>query len=303
VPAQEARHQSCTRPRTHHTGPADDDPSAIGTYASAGAELGPSFLWTAPVTLPMMFAVVYLSAKLGQVSGPGLFQVMKDYYPRWVLYPTLIGVLIGNTIEADGSLMPLPWPRAGGIDSTSLMTGEACFPALHGPEKPARHPRFCHGNEIARWENEDRSLCRVFAKGTHLCPKTCGSFRAESGSWRIASGKKLDGRRGARMNSGNALVSTSRRKHDLLTLQTTTVEETCRGRRGRSGATRSSGGRDRRPRSQPTLWRSAQMPTAPCTSWSWGQSALGRICRTPPPPAGSAARAGCASDRPRPRPL
>jgi Mn2+/Fe2+ NRAMP family transporter len=71
------------------TGAADDDPSAIGTYASAGAKLGPSFLWTAPVTLPMMYAVVYLSAKLGQVSGRGLFQAIKDYYPRWVLYSAL----------------------------------------------------------------------------------------------------------------------------------------------------------------------------------------------------------------------
>jgi Mn2+/Fe2+ NRAMP family transporter len=53
------------------TGPADDDCSAIGTYASAGAKFGPAFLWTAPVTFPMMFAVVYLSAKLGQVSGKG----------------------------------------------------------------------------------------------------------------------------------------------------------------------------------------------------------------------------------------
>jgi hypothetical protein len=48
------------------TGAADDDPSAIGTYASAGAAIGPAFLWTAPVAFPMMCAVVYLSAKLGQ---------------------------------------------------------------------------------------------------------------------------------------------------------------------------------------------------------------------------------------------
>ncbi len=103
------------------TGAADDDPSAIGTYASAGAQLGPSFLWAAPVTLPMMFAVVYLSAKLGQVSGRGLFQVIRDYYPRWILYPTLIGVMTGNTIEAGADLggmgaalnlfvpVPIPW--------------------------------------------------------------------------------------------------------------------------------------------------------------------------------------------------
>ncbi len=69
----------------------------------------------------MMFAVVYLSAKLGQVSGRGLFLAIRDHYPRWVLYPTLIGVLIGNTIEAGADLggmaaalnilvpLPVPW--------------------------------------------------------------------------------------------------------------------------------------------------------------------------------------------------
>ena len=102
------------------TGAADDDPSAIGTYASAGASIGPAFLWTAPFTFPMMCAVVYLSAKLGQVSGKGLFHVIKDHYSRWILYPALIGVLIGNTIEAGADiggmaaaiavLVPIPAP-------------------------------------------------------------------------------------------------------------------------------------------------------------------------------------------------
>jgi Mn2+/Fe2+ NRAMP family transporter len=52
----------------------------------------------------MMCAVVYLSAKLGQVSGKGLFHVIKDHYSRWILYPALIGVLIGNTIEAGADI-------------------------------------------------------------------------------------------------------------------------------------------------------------------------------------------------------
>jgi NRAMP (natural resistance-associated macrophage protein)-like metal ion transporter len=86
------------------TGAADDDPSAIGTYASAGARLGPAFLWIAPVMFPMMFAVVYLSSKLGLVSGKGLFAVIRDHYSRWILYPTLIGVLAGNVIEAAADL-------------------------------------------------------------------------------------------------------------------------------------------------------------------------------------------------------
>jgi Mn2+/Fe2+ NRAMP family transporter len=58
----------------------------------------------APVTFPMMFAVVYLSARLGQVTGQGLFAVLRKHYSRKALYPTLVCVLIGNTIEAGADL-------------------------------------------------------------------------------------------------------------------------------------------------------------------------------------------------------
>jgi NRAMP (natural resistance-associated macrophage protein)-like metal ion transporter len=98
------------------TGAADDDPSAIGTYAAAGAKFGPALLWLAPLTFPMMFAVVYLSAKLGQVTGRGLFIVLRKNYSRKLLYPTLIAVLIGNTIEAGADIggiaaaLNLLWP-------------------------------------------------------------------------------------------------------------------------------------------------------------------------------------------------
>jgi len=102
------------------TGAADDDCSAIGTYASAGAQFGTSLLWTAPVTFPMMCTVVYLSSKLGQVTGKGLFHVIREHYPSWILWPALIGVLIGNVIEAAadlggmaaalGLLIPIPLP-------------------------------------------------------------------------------------------------------------------------------------------------------------------------------------------------
>ncbi len=86
------------------TGAADDDCSAIGTYAQAGAQFGYSVLWTAPVMLPMMVAVVYLSGKLGQVTGQGLFSVLRTHAPRWLLYTVLAGVIIGNVIEAAADL-------------------------------------------------------------------------------------------------------------------------------------------------------------------------------------------------------
>jgi NRAMP (natural resistance-associated macrophage protein)-like metal ion transporter len=102
------------------TGAADDDPSAIGTYASAGAKYGLAFLWVAPVLLPMMYAVVYLSSKLGQVYGKGLFDAIRDRFPRWILYPMLVGGVAGNVIEAAADLggiaaalnlhVPLPVP-------------------------------------------------------------------------------------------------------------------------------------------------------------------------------------------------
>jgi Mn2+/Fe2+ NRAMP family transporter len=86
------------------TGAADDDPSAIGTYASAGARFGLGFLWIAPVLLPMMYVVTYLSAKLGRVYGKGLFAAVRDRYPRALLYPLMIGAFAGNIVEAAANL-------------------------------------------------------------------------------------------------------------------------------------------------------------------------------------------------------
>src|SRR5689334_21712959 len=53
------------------TGASDDDPSGIGTYATAGAVFGYAMLWTAPMTFPLMTAVQYICAKVGMVSGMG----------------------------------------------------------------------------------------------------------------------------------------------------------------------------------------------------------------------------------------
>jgi NRAMP (natural resistance-associated macrophage protein)-like metal ion transporter len=102
------------------TGAADDDPSAIGTYAAAGASFGPSFLWTAPLSFPMMFAVVYLCSKIGQVTGQGLFTVIKENYSKELLWFLLVTAVVGNIIEAGADiggmaaalnlLIPLPIP-------------------------------------------------------------------------------------------------------------------------------------------------------------------------------------------------
>ncbi|MFL6211309.1 MAG: Nramp family divalent metal transporter [Pyrinomonadaceae bacterium] len=82
------------------TGASDDDPSGIGTYAQAGAAFGFPILWTMFVTLPLMSAVQYICGKIGMVSGKGLAGVLREHYPRALLYPAVILLVVANTINA-----------------------------------------------------------------------------------------------------------------------------------------------------------------------------------------------------------
>ena len=94
------------------TGAADDDPSGIGTYSVAGASLGLATLWTALLTFPFMAAVQNICSRLGQVSGMGLAGILKEHYPRWVLYPVVnVGADLGAIADAAGIIvgMPVPW--------------------------------------------------------------------------------------------------------------------------------------------------------------------------------------------------
>src|SRR5919198_4528195 len=82
------------------TGASDDDPSGIGTYAQAGASLGFSVLWAALITFPMMWAIQFICAKVGMVTGAGLARTLRKHYPRWLLYPVVAGLAVANTINA-----------------------------------------------------------------------------------------------------------------------------------------------------------------------------------------------------------
>jgi NRAMP (natural resistance-associated macrophage protein)-like metal ion transporter len=86
------------------TGAADDDPSGIGTYSVAGAAFGFATLWTAIVTLPLMTVVQFICNKIAMVSGRGLAGVLRQHYPRWVLYPAILGLLIANTINVGADI-------------------------------------------------------------------------------------------------------------------------------------------------------------------------------------------------------
>ncbi|MNR95178.1 Divalent metal cation transporter MntH [compost metagenome] len=86
------------------TGASDDDPSGIGTYAVAGARLGYSVLWIALVTFPLMAGVQFTCAKISMVTGKGLASVLRDHYPRMVLYPAVFTLLVANTLNAGADI-------------------------------------------------------------------------------------------------------------------------------------------------------------------------------------------------------
>ncbi|HET7465011.1 MAG TPA: Nramp family divalent metal transporter [Longimicrobium sp.] len=86
------------------TGAADDDPSGVATYSAAGAQFGFGLLWTAPLILPLMAAIQYMCARIGMVSGMGLAAVLRQYYPRWVLWMSCGLLLVANTVNIGADL-------------------------------------------------------------------------------------------------------------------------------------------------------------------------------------------------------
>ena len=86
------------------TGASDDDPSGIGTYAIAGASTGFATLWMALFTFPMMSSVQFMCAKIGMVSGRGLAGVLRTYYAKPLLYLSVFGLVVANTINAGADI-------------------------------------------------------------------------------------------------------------------------------------------------------------------------------------------------------
>jgi NRAMP (natural resistance-associated macrophage protein)-like metal ion transporter len=86
------------------TGASDDDPSGIGTYALAGASLGYATLWTALASFPMMTAVQYTCAKIGMVSGTGLAAVLRQRFPRPLVYLAVFALVTANSINAGADI-------------------------------------------------------------------------------------------------------------------------------------------------------------------------------------------------------
>lgn len=86
------------------TGASDDDPSGIGTYSQAGAQLGFGVGWTMLLTYPLMAAIQEISARIGRVTGHGIAgNVCRHCRPDF-LWPMLVMLFFANTVNIAADL-------------------------------------------------------------------------------------------------------------------------------------------------------------------------------------------------------
>lgn len=98
------------------TGAADDDPSGIATYSTAGALLGTGQLWTALITWPLMASVQMMCARIGMVTGRGLAGAFHHKFPKPLIAIFAAALLIANTINIGADL-------SGMADAAEMLSG------------------------------------------------------------------------------------------------------------------------------------------------------------------------------------
>jgi NRAMP (natural resistance-associated macrophage protein)-like metal ion transporter len=98
------------------TGASDDDPSGIGTYSQAGAQLGFGIGWTMLLTYPLMVAIQEISARIGRVTGHGIAGNVCRHFAAPLLWPLLLLLFIANTVNIAADLAAMG-------DSLKLLIG------------------------------------------------------------------------------------------------------------------------------------------------------------------------------------
>lgn len=120
------------------TGAADDDPAGIGTYSQIGASFRFDLVWTAPICLPLASAVQETAARLGLATGRGLMALIKERFPRPVMWLAMALVVSANTfnIGADPGamaaafrlLVPIPFALLVIVFSVGIVLLEVFVP-------------------------------------------------------------------------------------------------------------------------------------------------------------------------------
>jgi NRAMP (natural resistance-associated macrophage protein)-like metal ion transporter len=98
------------------TGASDDDPSGIGTYSQAGAQLGFGIGWTMLLSYPLMVAIQEISGRIGRVTGHGIAGNVCRNFPSPAIWFLIVLLSIANTINIAADLGAM-------ADATKLLIG------------------------------------------------------------------------------------------------------------------------------------------------------------------------------------
>jgi NRAMP (natural resistance-associated macrophage protein)-like metal ion transporter len=98
------------------TGASDDDPSGIGTYSQAGAQLGFGISWTMLLSYPLMVAIQEISARIGRVTGHGIAGNVCRNFGAPVVWFLVLLLFVANTINVAADLGAM-------ADATKLLIG------------------------------------------------------------------------------------------------------------------------------------------------------------------------------------
>jgi NRAMP (natural resistance-associated macrophage protein)-like metal ion transporter len=102
------------------TGAADDDPSGIGTYSQAGAQLGYGIGWTMILSFPLMAGIQEISGRVGRVTGRGIAGNVCRHYSPLLLNVVVALLFIANTINIAADLAAM-------AVATKLLVGGRAF--------------------------------------------------------------------------------------------------------------------------------------------------------------------------------
>jgi len=89
------------------TGVADDDPSGVATYSQAGAAFGVGLLWTAPLSLPLMYVVQEICDRTALATGDSLGTLIRRRFARgamWVVGVLVVALIIANCLNVAADL-------------------------------------------------------------------------------------------------------------------------------------------------------------------------------------------------------
>ncbi|MDG4877165.1 divalent metal cation transporter [Mesorhizobium sp. WSM4935] len=98
------------------TGASDDDPSGIGTYSQAGAQLGFNIGWSMLFTFPLMAAIQEIAARIGRTTGKGISGNLSRHYPAPLLSIVVMLLFVANVINIGADLSAM-------ADALKLLVG------------------------------------------------------------------------------------------------------------------------------------------------------------------------------------